>query len=58
LSNEWFSIMISMTCLIGGPGEAARPAVTAAAVVPAASKGSNAAKDTPPAIASLECFTR
>ena len=57
LSNEWFSIMISMTCLMGGAGEAARPAVTADAAVPAASKGSKVTSD-PLAVRSLECFTR
>ena len=58
LSNEWFSIMISMTCLMGDRGEAARPAITADAGLPDASKGSKTAKDTPPAARTLECFTR
>ena len=47
--------MISITCLIGGPGEVAVLTVAADAAAPAASNDTN---DTQPAAISLECFTR
>src|SRR5580692_7236633 len=60
LSKEWFSIMISMTCVTGTVGTFAVTAAEDIAAEGATTEDTAAAarSDTPPAARSLECFTR
>ena len=56
LSKEWFSIMISMTCVTGTPGTLAETAAEGATTEDTAAVA--ARSGTPPAARSLERFTR